>query len=95
MAYVPIGIMLNISSKPHYWYLSIYKNKPTTHVPQGNNWTMSMVMFLGELMTFGCIPKLVNILNRMDKIKLSTSIPSLAIVYLTLSYLLKFIIGSF
>jgi hypothetical protein len=46
--YIPLGIILNIATKPPYWYQSIYHKKKATLVNQGNLWSTSMTMFFGR-----------------------------------------------
>ena len=84
--YVPLGIILNIMSKPHYWFLST--NNTNINVGQGYSWTTSMVMFLGELLTFGCIPIILTYSS------FPKNIPFLTVGYVILSYVLRQMITS-
>lgn len=90
--YVPLGIILNIATKPHYWFQSIYYEDTSKKINQGNLWSTSMAMFLGELMTFGISPKMIDLLRKRsenNKLLFYLSFPASSFSYLMLGFLFR------
>lgn len=95
--YVPLGIILNIATKPHYWFQSIYHKKTGEKINQGNLWSTSMSMFLGELMTFGISPKIIGLLKNKIKNKKNfyLSLPGISFSYLMLGFLFRYMLKKY
>ena len=87
-----IGIFLQTSAKPAGWGVSLYKpDNDVAFNKQGSEWSISLVMLLGEIITYGFIPFWIVFLKSIFvTVSLAIKCTVFFILGLSVSYLVRY-----